>query len=527
MNQSVLLIFLPIITSLVIYSFKNKFILNLIFVNQIILSLIAYNIYFNVLENGEYKFVFGGYSNLIGVQLRVDMLASAFLILAVIIWWAVLLYSYEKIKKDHTFGFFLLFLEGVFLGFIQANDFFTIFVFIELITILATILIVYKKDGHSVRAGFYYLLFNSTGMMFYLLGLALLYRATGTLNIELSQQILPRLNWNFGVQLAYILMVASLGVKSAFFPVYNWLPKAHGAAPSSISALLSGLLVKSGVYAFIRIGFAFNTPILNDFFLYIGLLTSLGGTIFAVSQKDLKQLLAFSTISQMGIMIVGVSTLSGYGFIGGVYHMFSHAFFKTILFLSSGLIIVNAKERRVTEIRGVFKTYPGMSILMILGLLSMVGFPMFGGYISKDIVKYSVKDFGLAYFLFSIANIGTIIYTLKIMQIFRGEKKEYKKDFKVYIGLLILTIPSILLGLNPLFIESIFRVRLVGFFGEFNFRYILEFLGYFGVGFIIYKIYVENEHPIFKKLRHFNITFETSVFMLIGFVFSMIVYIYI
>ncbi|MBP2027903.1 multicomponent Na+:H+ antiporter subunit D [Acetoanaerobium pronyense] len=527
MNQSVLLIFLPIITSLIIYSFKNKLILSFIFINQIILSIIAYNTYFNVLENGEYKIVFGGYSNVIGIQIRVDMLASAFIILAVIIWWAVLLYSLEKIKKDHTFGFFLLFLEGVFLGFIQANDFFTVFVFIELITILATILIVYKKDGHSIRAGFYYLLFNSTGMMFYLLGLALLYRTTGTLNIELSQQILPKLNMNFGVQLAYVLMVASLGVKSAFFPVYNWLPKAHGAAPSSISALLSGLLVKSGVYAFIRIGLAFDTAILNDFFLYIGLLTSLGGTIFAISQKDLKQLLAFSTISQMGIMIIGVSTLSGYGFIGGVYHMFSHAFFKAILFLSSGYIIVNAKERRVTEIRGVFKTYPGMSILMILGLLSMVGFPMFGGYISKDIVKYSVKDFGLAYFLFSIANIGTIIYTLKIMQIFRGEKKEYKKDFKVYIGLLILTIPSILLGLNPLFIESIFRVRLVGFFGEFNFRYILEFLGYFGFGFIIYKIYVENEHPIFKKLRHFNITFETSVFMLIGFVFSMIVYIYI
>ena len=171
MNQSVVLIFLPIITSLIIYSFKNKLILSFIFVNQIILSIIAYNTYFNVIENGEYKFVFGGYSNVIGVQLRVDMLASAFIILAVIIWWAVLLYSLEKIKKDHTFGFFLLFLEGVFLGFIQANDFFTIFVFIELITILATILIVYKKDGHSIRAGFYYLLFNSTGMMFYLLGL--------------------------------------------------------------------------------------------------------------------------------------------------------------------------------------------------------------------------------------------------------------------------------------------------------------------------------------------------------------------
>jgi Formate hydrogenlyase subunit 3/Multisubunit Na+/H+ antiporter, MnhD subunit len=171
---------------------------------------------------------------------------------------------------------------------LQANDFFTIFVFIELMTIISTILIVYKRDSYSFRAGFYYLLFNSIGMMFYLIGVAVIYQSIGTLNMTLAKEILPSMFSNPFIQMSYIFIIVSMGVKSAFFPVYNWLPKAHGAAPAAVSALLSGLLVKSGLYVFIKIGLVFQPWLLKEYLLYIGLITSLSGTIFAIAQKRYK-----------------------------------------------------------------------------------------------------------------------------------------------------------------------------------------------------------------------------------------------
>src|SRR6056297_2896846 len=261
----VLLILIPIITGVYIFINHHYKFNMLIFLAQSIITGLALRYYLYLDKFGEVFLNLGNWSEKISIVLKNDYLSMTFIFLALLIWWMVIIYSWKERKKDSKFYFFLLFLEGVFFGLLQTNDLFNLFVFIEITTIISTILILYNMTGESVRAGLYYLLFNSVGVMFFLLGMAFIYYSEGTLNINILTE---RINICQGLNLtniSYISIMAAVGVKSAFFPVYNWLPKAHSAAPSVISALLSGLLVKSGIYVFIRINMMYGLETLGSF----------------------------------------------------------------------------------------------------------------------------------------------------------------------------------------------------------------------------------------------------------------------
>lgn len=518
------LIFIPIITAMLIYILNNKYINYLAFVAQsaiTILAILYYNCFNKLIDSKIFSF--GGWDKAIGISLKNDRLSFSFIFLAIFIWWTVLLYCWNKRKEDCKFLFFLMFLEGTFLGLLQTNDLFNLFVFIEITTVISTILITYKKDGYSVGTGLYYLLFNSAGMLFYLLGLALLYASSGTLNMEVVSAKLHLIRDTSFIKMAYILMMASVGVKSAFFPVYNWLPRAHGAAPSSISALLSGLLVKSGVYAFIRLNEVFQIHILHDFFFLLGFFTALSGVIFALSQKDIKQILAFHTISQIGIILMGLSSMEGNTYIGGVMHIFNHAMFKSLLFMGAGVIINNYGTRRITEIRGVFKNLPFLSIFMIIGMLSITGAPLFNGFVSKTIIKYGIKDNSIKTIMLFIINLGTSISFIKLSQIFFGKSTiERKSNININLSMFLLAMMCIILGnyFTPI-TDGLFGVD----FSDISIMSLDNWLNYvitLGVGFVIYKKIIAKDYPIIKKIRHLNISFNTTNIMLVTFIFIMI-----
>ena len=525
MNIPIYLIFLPIITAMFIYIIKKRYILYLTLLNQIALTYLSAVFLRYIQEHDSVSMNMGGWSNVIGIAFKVDRLAISFLLFTNIIWWVIILYSWNKIATDYKFTFFLLFLQGVFLGFVQTNDLFSAFVFIELITIISSILIVYKKDGYSVRAGFYYLLFNSVGMLFYLIGLCILYNVVGSLNMDSVEVMIQPYKDTLALKIAFVFIMSGLGVKSAFFPVYNWLPKAHGAAPASISALLSGLLVKSGLYLFIRINEIFIFEQFNIVFFYIGFVTALAGVIFALSQKDIKQILAFHTISQIGIILIGVSAGSGMLYYGGLLHLFNHGFFKALLFLGAGFIINELNVRQVTEIRGVLKTYPIIALLMIVGMFSITGLPFFSGYISKSIIKSNIMDAKGLSIVFNMINLGTIISFIKISQIFYGDKKHGKREV-IYINssMGVLAIFCVVFGVFPgLILESVWNTSM-DIFDLFILKKWMEYVVYLGLGWIIYKRFIEKDHEIIRKIRHFNLSFGTAIILMITFVFSLATY---
>jgi multicomponent Na+:H+ antiporter subunit D len=522
----ILLIFIPIIFSVIIFMFHNKLVNYLAFLCQLVLSTIVISYHRELKVLGTHSITVGGWSRTAGITLKNDWLSISTLFLAVFLITVIIIYSWGKKETNSSFLFFLLFLEGVFLGLLQTNDLFNLFIFFEIITIASSILIVFKKDANSLKIVLYYLLFNSAGMLFYLLGVVILYMVTGTLNMELATIRLAELGNPTSVKIAYIFIMSALAVKSAFFPVHNWLPKAHGAAPAAVSALLSGLLVKAGLYSFIRINQVFGGILFQEFFFALGFITALVGVIFALTQKDMKQILAYHTVSQVGIMLIGISHMTGSTFYGGLLHLFNHAMFKSLLFMGAGVIIAEYGTRNVYEIKGVFKRLPLTSILMIVGMLSITGAPFFNGYISKGIVTYSLSP--LQSVLFNIINLGTSISFIKMAQIFMGIPTssapfEKTNTTSSNIAMFMLAAMCLVLGIfyAPLAVE-LWNVELKAI-SLLDLQKWLKYIITMSFGILVYIKIIKKDYFIIKKIRDTDISFEAANVLMIMFVFTMMI----
>jgi len=512
------LIFIPIITAIFIYLIKNEKVIKYsLMINFLEILMILYLLK-NVIENGSIKMIVGNHSEIVGISMELDLIGAVLLLTTAFLWIIATLYSFEKHGTDYKFYFFLHFLRGTFYGLILSNDFFNMFIFIEIISLISAVLIIYKRDGYSLRAGVYYLLFNSIGMIFYLLGIVIIYINTGTMNIE----GLMTANLNGTMRMGIALVIASAGVKSAFFPVYNWLPKAHTAAPSSISALLSGILVKTGFIIVIKIARYLDYNIYFEFLTVIGVITAILGFIFAMSQKDVKSILAFHTVSQSGIILIGLAgakTLQ----LGGFLHLVNHALFKSLLFLTIGIIISKYNIRRVDKIRGVFKKLPVVSVFVIIGMLSITGFPFTSGFVSKAIIKNYYHGSSLMTFIMHILNLGTIISFMKMSQIFFGttKNKEIKESFKENISIIILGVITLMMG--------IFEMYTLSNYFDINVYVKLKDFVVYGLYLIIsygfYANFLKKEAKIFYKIRHTHLNFRNANVLLLTFVVLTIIFI--
>ncbi|BES65818.1 hypothetical protein SANA_22570 [Gottschalkiaceae bacterium SANA] len=411
------------------------------------------------------------------------------------------------------------------MGLLQSNDLFNFFIFIDITTILSTILIIYEKDGFAIKSGVYYLLFNSVGMLFYQLGFIFIYSSMGTLNMTLLAERLALAPHSPLIRFSFLFFLVAVGVKSAVFPVYNWLPKAHSAAPSAISALLSGLLVKSGLYAFLRIRTLFSFDFMNEFFFFLGLFSALSGVIFALSQKDLKQILAYHTVSQIGLIVMGISQPNTQLYLGGISHLINHALFKALLFLCAGIIIHHYQKRRVTEIRGVFSTMPFVSITMIIAIISITGGFFTNGYISKSLLTYGLAEHASwIRLLFQVINLGTMASFIKISQIFFGPGLAKRQQINpgqwiaiTTLSLACLIIPWTYEPLGTAFGLHISHVSL------FTPEKLLLYLIQASLGFGIVRWLMKKDPKSVRAIRHFQLSFGASNALMLLFLLLMIV----
>ncbi len=518
------IIFLPIILSVGIYAFNNKKTNYLVFVCQFIMTILCAIISYRVISYENMSYVLGGFPKIIGIELYVDYSSVLFMAMSIIIWWVVFIYSWNQRSNDSKFMFFMLFLEGSLMALVQCYDFFTLFVLIELITILSAILIIYKKDGMSVKAGLYYLLFNGFGMMIYLIGLAFLYYQIGTLNISLAKVYLQNYTISSGVDyvsIAFACFFVAMCVKAALFPVYEWLPRAHTAAPAYISALLSGLLVKTGIFGLIRILDVFSNMHIMPTIFYLGFFTAIAGILFAISQKDIKGILAFHTISQIGLIMMSLAMDNNIGRFGAYLHLFNHFLFKSLLFLCAGLLINRYGTRKINEIKGALKTYPLLSIMMIIGILSISGAPFFIGHVSKAYMKASIEN-TYQYYMFQLINFGTILSFVKFSMIFKGRKQIKYKQAKgpmVATGILASIILIAYVG-EVYYLNNIVKYWL-GYSLKLDLtKLLIDYIQYglmIGFAYVIYIKYIKSGHKVLYKLRHFQMRFQDAVISVIAF----------
>lgn len=337
-----------------------------------------------------------------GFDILVDNISAFFMLLIGLISFAVSLYSIGYVKEHHkkktSFGFlFNMFLFSMFLVVI-ANNVFSFLVFWEMMSLTSFFLVIFDHEkSENLKAGLLYLAMTHFGTAFIFGSFLFSSIQTGSFSFDSFRQLE---NSNTLIKnVSFVFALIGFGTKAGMIPFHNWLPKAHPAAPSNVSALMSAVMLKIAIYGLIRIAFDFN--IITQEYVWWGILITLVGAIssvigvlYAVLENDIKKALAFSSIENIGIIFVGLglamvfgaynlTSLAGLALTASMFHVLNHAIFKSLLFMGSGSILFSAKTKNMEFLGGLAKKMPYTSILFLVGSLSIAGLPPFNGFVSE------------------------------------------------------------------------------------------------------------------------------------------------
>ncbi|MBN2794790.1 MAG: hypothetical protein JXR88_05250 [Clostridia bacterium] len=396
-------VFIPILMGLFFYIFKAKYI-KFILVGLETLLLMSIFFYWKPISQSGYVLTpLSHFMPSVGMTLKMDQLSFVLMLLNNLIFIMMFIFSLRKKYSNPLFVFLFLSLQGIINGVFLSTDLFNIYLLIELATLIVSILIMFKKDGRSFYDGMIYLMINMVGMAFFLMGVAYIYKVFGVLSFEaLEHMIIDKSPKELILPFAFLMTGVSL--KAAFMPLFSWLPKAHGtaSAPTVVSAILSGIFVKTGVYLFIRISSMFE-PIINmsSIFFVVGLITVIIGGLFAFVQSDLKLILSYSTISQVGLIMLGL-TQSEFSQNISIFYILNHGILKALFFITIGILIDGYQTRNVHNIKGIYKQSKFIAIIIIIILLGITGNPIMG----TGLLKQNLKDYLM------LRNLSTIYYFL-------------------------------------------------------------------------------------------------------------------
>lgn len=386
-----------------------------------------HNLYY-VLNNGAIHYHFGGWTPPIGIEYVLDPL-SAFVVFVInsvsffILIHASRVNAIEMHSKEVPYYSVVMLMLLGFNGIITTGDFFNLFVFLE-ISSLSVYGLIAMGDRGSAFASFRYLLLGTIGASFYLLGLAFLYMVSGSLNMADLKEIIPLLNDNTILVIALTLMVTGVGIKMAVFPLHGWLPDAYTLASSSTSALIAAIGTKVSAYVMIRIlFFVFGVDYITSTFPLTYVLGWLGaagiiyGSILAIAQKEMKSMLAYSSIAQIGYITVGISMANALGFIGAVLHILNHAFMKGTLFLVAANLRIRAGHSDISKLnRACAKKMPVTMACFTVAAISMIGLPPVAGFFSKWYLVLGAVD-NKQWFLLGVILLSSLLNAVYFFRI--------------------------------------------------------------------------------------------------------------
>jgi len=372
-------------------------------------------------QSGPVITAVGGYYGFLGILLQGDSLSSAFVFLTAIMFLMIILHNLlSRHEPGDRFYWFLMFiLQGSLNGLFLSRDFFNIFVLVEVSTVVVTILLMYDRNKRNLLAGMIFIMINILAMQFYLFGMGYLYMLTGVLDLEAAAAQVAYID-NRDLVLPYALIMTSIAAKCSLLPLLTWSPKVGALTGSrfTIAALMSGLHAKAGVYMFIRIQPVFG-GMGDEFFLWAGVATAFGGVILALAQKDIRLMLAYSTVAQVGLIIVGMSLHEGYSRTGSLLHIVNHAIIKAALFLAAGMFCYRYKTKDITKIRGLFRLNPVLAVSHFLAVLGIMGAPFFNGGLSKYFLAHGAT--GFTEWIIVAINFGTVLVFVRYSAIFFGQ----------------------------------------------------------------------------------------------------------
>ena len=351
-----------------------------------------------VVTGGVISYEFGDWAPPWGIEYRIDA-ANAFVLLivsgisAVVLPYARASVASEIEESKHCLFYtaYLLCLTGL-LGVAITGDAFNLFVFLE-ITSLATYVLVAMgagRDRRALPAAFTYLIMGTIGATFFVIGVGLLYMVTGTLNMNDLALRIADLGDNRTVSVAVAFLVVGLGLKLALFPLHLWLPNAYAYAPSVVTVFIAATATKVAVYALLRFlftvfGFEFSIGALTLTYVFLPLAIAgmFAASTVAIFQVDIKRMLAYSSVAQLGYMVLGVSFANVTGLTATILHLFNHALIKGGLFMALGCVVYRCGSASIDEMRGLGRQMPLTMAAFVIGGLSLIGIPLTVGFISK------------------------------------------------------------------------------------------------------------------------------------------------
>jgi multicomponent Na+:H+ antiporter subunit D len=385
-----------------------------------------------VLDHGVIRYSLGGWAAPWGIEYRIDEVNAFVLLIVSGVSSLALVFARRSVarevaeeKRAFFYCAWMLCLTGL-LGITITGDAFNVFVFLE-ISSLSTYLLV-SLGGHrrALMAAFRYLIMGTVGATFILIGVGLLYLMTGTLNmLDLAQRI-PEVSESRAVYAAFAFLAVGIGLKMALFPFHAWLPGAYAEAPSAVTAFLAGTATKVAVYMLLRFyftifgaSFAFGELHFEMFLMPLALVCILFMSVIAVYQNDIKRTLAYSSIAQIGYMVLGISLVSVAGLTGGIVHLFNHALMKAALFMSLGCVFYRVGSLSLSSMEGLGRRMPWTLGAFVVGALSLVGVPMTVGFVSKWYLIFAALDRGwwpLAAFIV-LTSLIALAYVWRVIEV--------------------------------------------------------------------------------------------------------------
>ena len=379
------------------------------FLASLISLLISINLLLLVNDGSIISYHIGGWAPPIGIEYRVDALNAFVLVLIALISTIVAPYAYKSVgneipKEHHTlfYAAYLLCVTGL-MGVVITGDVFNVFVFLEISSLASYVLISLgsHRDKRALTSAFNYLIIGTIGATFFVIGIGLLYMVTGTLNMIDMAGLLEGKSSSSTVRSAFAFIIVGVGLKLAIYPLHIWLPKAYTFAPSFITAFLAATATKVAIYILLRFMFTIFRPsfleelnVLNFVILPLSIAAMIIASLIAIFQKDFKGLLAYSSIAQVGYILLGISIMSESGLTAAIIHLFNHGITKVALFMVAGAYVIKRGGSLLTNLQGAGFTMPWTSAAAVVGCLSLIGVPGTAGFISKWILVEAAIENG-------------------------------------------------------------------------------------------------------------------------------------
>ena len=427
------------------------------------MMILSASLLYYVLENGTIIEVLAGWRPPIGINLVFSPLTGFLTTIMTFLGFIVWLYSYRfkrnvEFEPAKKYFIFLMMLVAGAVGIVLTGDIFNQFVFIEIVGISAYALTAFYTGRNAAEASFKFLLMGSLSASALLIAIAIIYSQLGTLNMADIADNIHLMDPRFKV-IAMILFIVGIGIEAEIFPLNGWAPDAYTEAPGPIGAAFAGIVVKAGIYAMVRMVFTlFDVSGAVDFLLIIGLITLIIAETTALRQEQLKRMLAYSSIGQMGLVFVAFGIGTNEGIFAALFLMLNHAIIKPLLFFSGSYLVFNSKDKKISEMNGLGKYMPMTAAFFALGSFAIVGLPPFAGFWSKLSILTAAANEGMLLIiaLILMVSVVEIVYYFRVINriyFFKFDKVTsvvpHKPRINAFLAMAVLGIIILVIGFYP------------------------------------------------------------------------------